>query len=121
VVATSEVSVSLSLEKNTSENKIEKLQECLSSFSTTSVRRGKALVSIVGNLERCNEIVARTCIALTKIGVTVQLISCGTSKVNFTFCVEDADVYRVVQAVHDALFAETPTTASTPSLESLTL
>ncbi|CBZ54162.1 Aspartokinase/homoserine dehydrogenase, related [Neospora caninum Liverpool] len=121
VVATSEVSVSLSLEKDTSEDKIEKLQECLSSFSTTSVRRGKALVSIVGNLENCNEIVARTCIALTKIGVTMQLISCGTSKVNLTFCVEDAEVHRVVQAVHDALFAQAPTAASTPSVESLTM
>ncbi|PFH35063.1 aspartokinase [Besnoitia besnoiti] len=115
VVATSEVSVSLSLEKDTSEDKIEKLQESLSSFSTTSVRRGKALVSIVGNLARCNEIVARTCNALTEIGVTMQLISCGTSKVNFTFCVDDADVCRVVQAVHDALFDLDSTTCTTPS------
>ncbi|PHJ18673.1 aspartate kinase [Cystoisospora suis] len=105
VVATSEVSVSLSLEQNTPESKIETLRERLSAFSTTAVRRGKALISVVGNLhQRCNEVVAQICLALSTIGVSIQLISFGSSKVNFTFCVDDSEAHRAVQAIHDALF-----------------
>jgi aspartate kinase len=101
MVATSEVSVSLTLVsgQDLSGVKIE-----LSRIAGIEIKTGKAIVTIVGNVRRASEILARAFRTCQLIGVTVQMVSQGASKVNISFIVEDAEAPEVVKALHMDFF-----------------
>jgi aspartate kinase len=97
MVATSEVSVSLTVD---STQDLAALKKELSQIAHIDIKTGKAIVTIVGNVKRSSEILARTFRICQLIGVTVQMISQGASKVNISFIVNDAEAVEVVKALH---------------------
>ena len=103
MVATSEVSVSLTLD--TSYNLDEARKE-LGNIADVEVKTGKAIVSIIGYVRRSSEILARTFRICQLIGVTVQMVSQGASKVNISFIVNDTESAEVISALHMEFFEE---------------
>ena len=101
MVATSEVSVSLTLD---SSNELEDVKNELGKFADVEVKTGKAIVSIIGNVSRSSEILARTFRICQGIGVTVQMVSHGASKVNISFIVNDDEAVEVVNSLHVEFF-----------------
>ena len=97
MVATSEVSVSLTLD---AAQDISTLKKELSRIASVDVKTGKAIVTIVGNVKRSSEILARAFELCQLIGVTVQMVSQGASKVNISFIVNDCEAVEVVRALH---------------------
>jgi aspartate kinase len=102
MVATSEVSVSLTLDAAYDLSVIKKE---LSRIASVEIKTGKAIVTIVGNVRRSSEILARTFRTCQIIGVTVQMVSQGASKVNISFIVDDAEAVEVVKALHIDFFS----------------
>jgi len=103
MVATSEVSVSLTLDTAFDLNEAKKE---LSKIASVEVKTGKAIVSIIGNVKRSSEILAKAFKVCQQIGVTVQMISQGASKVNISFIVNDSEAPEVVKALHLDFFEE---------------
>jgi len=103
MVATSEVSVSLTLDANYDLTEVKKE---LSKIAHVEIKTGKAIVSIIGNVRRSSEILVRAFRICQFIGVTVQMISQGASKVNISFIVEDTEAAEVVKALHLDFFEE---------------
>jgi aspartate kinase len=97
MVATSEVSVSLTLDAT---QNISALKKELSRIASIDVKTGKAIVTIVGNVKRSSEILARAFRACQLLGVTVQMVSQGASKVNISFIVNDCEAVETVRALH---------------------
>ena len=86
-VATSEVSVSLTLDpaKMWSRDLVQELDALVSEFEEIGIARvtvttGHSLISLIGNVERNNEIMERGFRALGEANVKVKMISQGASK-----------------------------------------
>ena len=97
MVATSEVSVSLTLD---SAHDLSALKKDLTKIASVEIKTGKAIVTIIGNVRRSSEILARAFGTCRLIGAPVQMVSQGASKVNISFIVDDAEAVEVVRALH---------------------
>jgi len=101
MVATSEVSVSLTLDTAYDLTEVKKE---LSKIASVEIKTGKAIVSIIGNVKRSSEILARAFRICQLIGITVQMVSQGASKVNISFIVNDTEAEEVVKSLHIDFF-----------------
>ncbi|MCL2190729.1 MAG: aspartate kinase [Treponema sp.] len=107
MVATSEVSVSLTIDAG---QDISALKKELAKIVNIDVKTGKAIVTIVCNVRRSTEILARAFDTCRLVGVPVQMVSQGASKVNISFVVNDAEAEEVVRALHHDFFEFEPGT-----------
>jgi aspartate kinase len=100
VVTTSEVSVSLSLDDDSS---LPAIVAELEQLGTVRVEKGLAIICVVGEgLRGTPGIAARVFSTISDINVT--LISQGASSINFTFAVEETHVKEAVRRLHDDFF-----------------
>jgi len=103
MVATSEVSVSLTLDTAFDLGEVKKE---LNRIADVEIKTGKSIISIIGNVKRSSEILARAFRICQLIGVTVQMVSQGASKVNISFIVNETEAAEVVKALHLDFFEE---------------
>ena len=102
VIATSEVSVSLTVKtKSDLSGLIKDLEEA----SEVTVRKNKAIVTIICDAAHSSAILASGFDALADEGINVQMISQGASKVNISMIVESDEADRTVQILHSAYFS----------------
>ena len=101
VIATSEVSVSCTV---SGKEKLEGLAQDLSKACDVSVRKERAIVTVICDVEHSSAILASGFEALADEGINVQMISQGASKVNISFIVNDDEADRTVQILHQAYF-----------------
>ncbi|MDR0452242.1 MAG: aspartate kinase [Treponema sp.] len=103
VVATSEVSISLTLD---TANDLGALKEDLARIARVEIKTGKAIVTIIGDVSRSSEILRRAFGTCADLGVQVQMVSQGASKVNISFIVDDTQAARVVRELHKNFFGK---------------
>lgn len=101
VVATSEVSVSLTI--NTDAD-ISGLLEDLKKVADVEVKQEKAIIAIICDVGSTSSILADGFKALNENGINVQMISQGASKVNISFICDDCQSKDVVKILHKAYF-----------------
>lgn len=101
VIATSEVSVSLTVN---GKSDLGGLVEDLQKASDVTVKKDKAIVTIICDAAHSSSILADAFSALSKAKINVQMISQGASKVNISFLVENSEANDVVKILHEALF-----------------
>ncbi|MDR3161111.1 MAG: aspartate kinase [Spirochaetaceae bacterium] len=101
MVATSEVSVSLTLD---ADYELADLKKELTRIADITIKTGKAIVTIVGDVRRSSQILARIFRTCELLGTPVQMVSQGASKVNISFIVDDTEAGDVVKALHDDFF-----------------
>jgi aspartate kinase len=100
LVATAEVSVSLSVEADAP---LDKLRSELERFATLSIQRNRAIVALVGEeLRKSSGIAARAFRALEDINV--ELISMGANEINLSLVVEQGQAAESVRRLHAAFF-----------------
>ena len=102
MVATSEVSVSLTIDNTV---RLKEITTELEDFADVHVEQNQAIVCLVGdNIRSTAGVAARIFRALSE--VNIGMISQGASLLNFGFVVSEADLTRSVAALHDEFFAE---------------
>ena len=101
MVATSEVSVSLTLD---TASDLSELKDDLSKIAKVEIKTGKAIVTVIGNVRRSSKILAHSFSVCESLGVQVQMISQGASKVNISFIVDDHEAETVIKALHEDFF-----------------
>ncbi len=100
MVATSEVSVSMTLDDT---RNLEAVLADLRAFGEVKVESDQALICVVGErLKYTPGLAARIFAGLADINVS--MISHGASAINVSFIVDGADVERAVRALHATLF-----------------
>jgi len=98
LITTSEVSVSVTIDEDKPE-----LVERLKPVADVQVLESKCIVAIVGrNLMRDSIVGARIFEAMR--GIPMAMFSLGTSGLNLSIVVDEADADRSVRAIHAALF-----------------
>jgi aspartate kinase len=102
MVATSEVSVSLTIDnlKN-----IEAVLADLRQFSEVEMEKDQAIVCLVGECIRYTPGVARR-VFNSLNGINIRMISQGASLLNLSFVVAEADLKATVAALHDEFFSQ---------------
>ena len=101
MVATSEVSISLTLDNGHS---LTEVRGELESIARVTVHRNKAILSLICDVTRTSRILDRVFAALRALDVNVQMISQGASKVNIGLIVEDDEIEGCMRRIHDEFF-----------------
>lgn len=101
VIATSEVSVSLTVSGKTD---LTNVLEDVGRVAEVHAKKEKAIVAIICDVSHSSDILAAAFAALAKEGINVQMISQGANKVNISLIVDNSDADRVVKILHAAFF-----------------
>ncbi|CAN8299729.1 unnamed protein product [Cochlearia groenlandica] len=112
VVATSEVSISLTLdpaklwsrELVQRTNELDHLVEELEKIAVVKLLQRRSIISLIGNVQKSSLILEKVFQVLRSNGVNVQMISQGASKVNISLIVNDEEAEQCVRALHLAFF-----------------
>jgi len=100
LVATSEVSVSMTVDRP---ERVAAIVGELETHGQVTVEEEKAIVSLVGkDLWKDSSVLAR--VFSTLEGISVRLISLGSSDTNLSLVVADGEAARAVERLHDAFF-----------------
>lgn len=102
VIATSEISISLTLDNknNISDKAINKLKE----ISCVYVKKDYSILSFISNIEKSNEVLYRVLGILSENNIKVEMISQGASKVNISIVVRSSEVNRALNLIHNSFF-----------------
>ncbi|HEU0139083.1 MAG TPA: lysine-sensitive aspartokinase 3 [Bryobacteraceae bacterium] len=102
MVATSEVSVSLTIDDT---ERLQSIVDELKRFSEVSVEENQAIVCLVGdNIRFTPGVAARVFSALER--VNIRMISQGASKLNLSCVVAQTDLKEAATRLHDEFFSE---------------
>ncbi|WCJ32387.1 Aspartate kinase family protein [Euphorbia peplus] len=112
VVATSEVSISLTLDpsKLWSRELIQQARELdhvveeLEKIAVVNLLQHRSIISLIGNVQRSSLILEKAFKVLRTQGVNVQMISQGASKVNISLIVNDDEAEQCVRSLHETFF-----------------
>jgi aspartate kinase len=103
MVATSEVSVSLTIDQT---QMLGQIEAELAKIAEVTVTPGQAILCLVGQaVHETPGVSARVFAALARAGVNTRMISQGASLLNLSIVVEDADVTKAASALHEELFS----------------
>ena len=101
MVATSEVSISVTLDNNEG---FDELVKELEKFSIVQIKTEKTIISIIGNIQKSSQILGMACQKLAEENINVQMISQGASKVNIGFIVDNKEADVCVKTLHNLFF-----------------
>ncbi|MDR2097511.1 MAG: aspartate kinase [Spirochaetaceae bacterium] len=101
MVATSEVSVSLTLDAGYN---LDAVKKDLSRIAGIEIKKNKAIVTIIGLVNSSSAILENAFGVCSSLGVQAQMVSQGASKVNISFIVDSAEAKPVVRGLHKKFF-----------------
>ncbi|ONI29837.1 hypothetical protein PRUPE_1G216900 [Prunus persica] len=110
VVATSEVSLSLTLDpskfwsRELIQQELDKMEEELEKIAFVNLLQRRSIISLIGNVQYSSLILEKAFHVLRTNQVNVQMISQGASKVNISLIVNDSEAEKCVKALHHAFF-----------------
>ncbi|XP_061991790.1 aspartokinase 1, chloroplastic-like [Rosa rugosa] len=110
VVATSEVSLSLTLDpskfwsRELIQQELDKMEEELEKIAYVNLLQKRSIISLIGNVQYSSLILEKAFQVLRTNQVNVQMISQGASKVNISLIVNDSEAEICVNALHHAFF-----------------
>ncbi|TQD77947.1 hypothetical protein C1H46_036480 [Malus baccata] len=110
VVATSEVSLSLTLDpskfwsRELIQQELDHMEQELEKIAFVNLLQHRSIISLIGNVQYSSLILEKAFHVLRTNQVNVQMISQGASKVNISLIVNDSEAEKCVKALHHAFF-----------------
>lgn len=101
VIATSEVSISLTLDNR---ERLEELDRRLGEIATIKTQASKAIISLIGSTAHASQILERSLQTLSLQGIGVHMVSLGASNVNTSLVINDSDAKRSIHLLHHQFF-----------------
>lgn len=119
VVATSEVSVSLTLasdrrdlidlvvaELSATDKSQTSNSDSVQPIAQVNVQEGRSIISLIANVKRSSDVMAAVFEILRREHIQVEMLSQGASKVNISLVVKDCDLKVALEALHQHFFAD---------------
>ncbi|KAB5569700.1 hypothetical protein DKX38_003493 [Salix brachista] len=78
--------------------------EELEKIAVVNLLQRRSIISLIGNVQRSSLILEKAFHVLRTLGVNVQMISQGASKVNISLIVNDDEAEQCVKSLHKAFF-----------------
>ena len=105
VVASSDVSVSLTLDKKQREKEdLPLLLTKLKAVAEVTEYKERCIVSLISNLQRSSEVMATAFKVMERLGITAEMLSQGASKVNISIVVQSKYKEALFKALHACFF-----------------
>jgi len=102
VIATSEVTVSLTLDKGFKDVNLEGLRKALETIANVTIHEGMAMMTLIAMKCDLTAVLCDSFAAFRELGVTVELVSHGASNVNITFLLQDVCLLDCVRKLHQS-------------------
>ena len=106
VLASSEVSVSLTLDKKQDKSDVEALVSDMTPYAEVTLHCSKSILTLITDVERSSEVLATVFRVFASQGVTVEMMSQGASKVNISFIIPDDQLETAVLNLHKCFFED---------------
>lgn len=104
VLASSEVSISVTLDKKQSQGDIKSLRRDLESFAEVELKRDRAILTLIADVKRSSDVLATVFRSFSANGITVEMMSQGASKVNISFIVREDQIDDAILQLHSCFF-----------------
>ena len=104
MIATSDVSISLTLDKDQDRKNVLKCIQELDDISDVTCHRNRASISLISDVSLSSEVMADAFYILKEEGVKVYMISQGASKVNTGLVVSEDQVDVSIKSLHKHFF-----------------
>ena len=106
VLASSEVSVSLTFDKKQKEENIHEAVEKLSEYANVKVKQDRAILTLITDVERSSEVLATAFRVFDKRNIKVEMMSQGASKVNISFVLKNEQIEDAIKHLHQCFFED---------------
>jgi len=106
VLASSEVSVSLTLDKKQKISVDSPIMKDLSFCSEVSLKQGRAILTLIADVDRSSDVLATVFRVFSQQGIKVLMLSQGASKVNISFILRDDQLDDAIIHLHRCFFED---------------
>lgn len=106
VLASSEVSISLTLDKKQCVEQTEEAVSKLSEYSNVKVKKDRAILTLITDVERSSEVLATAFRVFHAQGIQVEMMSQGASKVNISFVLKTSQIDGAILNLHKCFFED---------------
>lgn len=104
VLASSEVSVSLTLDKKQKIASESEILKDLSRFADVSMKQKRAILTLIADVDRSSDVLATVFCVFANLGIKVEMLSQGASKVNISFVLLEEQLVDAVVNLHKCFF-----------------
>ena len=104
VLASSEVSVSLTLDQKQNPTEIKGLITTLADCADITRKDGKSILTLIADVNRSSQVLATVFNVFAKEDIHVEMMSQGASKVNISFIVSGDDLQKAMLKLHTCFF-----------------
>lgn len=106
VLASSEVSVSLTLDKKQKMDSIDCLIKAMGPYAEVTLKENKSILTLITDVERSSEVLATVFRVFSTENIKVEMMSQGASKVNISFILADDQLENAVLNLHKCFFED---------------
>lgn len=106
VLASSEVSVSLTLDKKQDPEKTIEAVKKLSDYSNVKVKQNRGILTLITDVERSSEVLATAFGVFHSQNIQVEMMSQGASKVNISFVLKENQIEDAILNLHKCFFED---------------
>ena len=107
VLASSEVSVSLTLDKKQPKKQINAVMKELEPYAEVTLKKDRAILTLIADVERSSDVLATVFRVFSKEGIQVEMLSQGASKVNISLILHDDQLESAILHLHQCFFEDT--------------
>jgi len=106
VLASSEVSISVTLDKKQKDDDVENLMQDLSSFAEVELHQDRAILTLIADVGRSSDVLATVFRSFSAHKIQVEMMSQGASKVNISFIVREDQIDDAILNLHSCFFED---------------
>jgi len=106
VLASSEVSVSLTLDKKQNNNEIQNLIADLDEVAEITRKDNMSILTLITDVDRSSEVLATVFRVFARQKIGVEMLSQGASKVNISFILRSDKLEEAILHLHSCFFEE---------------
>jgi aspartate kinase len=106
VLASSEVSVSLTLDKKQKMDSINCLMNDMLPYAEVTMKEARSILTLITDVEKSSEVLATVFRVFNSENIKVEMMSQGASKVNISFILSDDQLENAVLNLHKCFFED---------------
>lgn len=106
VLASSEVSISLTLDKKQPQARIDDAINSLAPYADVQLKSDRAILTLIADVERSSEVLATVFRVFATQNIDVEMMSQGASKVNISFVLKTSQIDDAILNLHSCFFED---------------
>lgn len=106
VLASSEVSVSLTFDKKQPQEDIDNAMRDLAPYASATLQKDRAILTLIADVDRSSEVLATVFRVFSAQDIKVEMMSQGASKVNISFVLRNDQIDDAILNLHYCFFED---------------